>query len=1081
MNRTSNTSPLMLAMVVLCAFVAGQAANAEEPMLVNGGFENLEPDGSVKGWRLDESSAAASVVEGVAKEFNSGVGSLQLSVRGHGSATVVSEAINLKVGRLYRLSGVIRTRGVVSDPTTKYPTAVPTCLTMASFPFTNHSPTVGADSDWTRVESLFIATTAEDRVRLHLGYNGAARGTAWFDDVRVEPVDDITEYIPLETVRWAGNGFRYDDKGWIFVHIEGEPYERGYQYGYLVADEISAYIEKLAVQQNSDDPVAGWDTILFETDNLFLRGYEQEYLTEMKGIADGAARAGAEFDERPLDLKDIVAINSVIDLGQLHRAASVTPHSLTGQGFLEAEEEMAIEDSEHKCSAFVATGPATRDGRVVFGQIFMWGGFTGVHWNVICDIEPSTGHRLVYHTFPGGIHSGADFYMNSAGIVIGETTVSQTPYEPDSTPQSNRIRKAAQYASSIDDVERILWDGNNGMYTNDWPIADVKTDEVAILLLGTHRKKLWRTSEDLSPFGTPGFLWANNNNRDVEVRKEYLAQPEDRPFDLMFTPWNRDVAFNEFFAKHNGQIDAIAGVNLWASSPINRAHACDGKITTSEMVEQLVFLAHHGKTTLREKFPQAGSRRMPDLPGAVPHLTLGYSVASPIFIAEKLKQAREQQALEPKERQEYELQLDSGDGFEIDSKRLWRQTVFPASDAEAWFVSGSASYWRMLRELEVDTDESIDDLEELEENVRALAAHLAELANRYLYVVSREDDLAAVDSHRAYDRYGPYQISRIKGTIALHQLRLALGTETFLKAMREVHDRFANREMTTRQFLDTVRESTQQSVDDIVLPWIERTGLPDLRPEFEVRENRQGSWLVEVSVSQGDPAYRLMTYVMVEVDGVAMLHPMELDGTEATIEFAVESRPDRVVFNALNDVPVQNDSFYTWANFIDDFHSTLIVFGTSQQDEANHTLARRWQQTVADAYVEILPPLVKDAELTKELAEDHDLMVLGSLADNSFLGSIATDLPVELGKNHFVWQDAVYADPDDGLFLVVPNPFNPQKVLYLVLANSAMQLHRMTSEYRRGLPSWALMHSDELIDSGVHIPQGFEYQPESEE
>ena len=99
----------------------------------------------------------------------------------------------LEVGRLYRLSGWIRTEGAVSDATSKYPTAVPAVLTMASFPFTNHSSAVGGDSDWTRVESLFFATRKEDRVRLHLGRNGTSRGKAWFDDVSVERVDDITE------------------------------------------------------------------------------------------------------------------------------------------------------------------------------------------------------------------------------------------------------------------------------------------------------------------------------------------------------------------------------------------------------------------------------------------------------------------------------------------------------------------------------------------------------------------------------------------------------------------------------------------------------------------------------------------------------------------------------------------------------------------------------------------------------------------------------------------------------------------------------------------------------------------------
>ena len=35
-----------------------------------------------------------------------------------------------------------------------------------------------------------------------------------------------------------GKGYRYNIMGWVYIHIEGEPYERGYQYGYLASDEI---------------------------------------------------------------------------------------------------------------------------------------------------------------------------------------------------------------------------------------------------------------------------------------------------------------------------------------------------------------------------------------------------------------------------------------------------------------------------------------------------------------------------------------------------------------------------------------------------------------------------------------------------------------------------------------------------------------------------------------------------------------------------------------------------------------------------------------------------------------------------
>ena len=115
------------------------------------------------------------------------------------------------------------------------------------------------------------------------------------------------------------------------------------------------------------------------------------------------------------------------------------------------------------------------------------------------------------------------------------------------------------------------------------------------------------------------------------MRKEYIPNKDNAPYDLIFTPWNRDIAFNKFYREKKGEIDAIAGVNVWASAPINRPHACDGKVTTSEMAENLVFLAHAGKVTLREKFI-GENRRIPDLPGATPRLSLGYSVASPVFI-----------------------------------------------------------------------------------------------------------------------------------------------------------------------------------------------------------------------------------------------------------------------------------------------------------------------------------------------------------------------------------------------------------------------------------------------------------------
>src|SRR5262249_61581170 len=41
-----------------------------------------------------------------------------------------------------------------------------------------------------------------------------------------------------KSVQWYGPAYRYPQAGWIVLHVEGQPYERGYQHGRLMAPEI---------------------------------------------------------------------------------------------------------------------------------------------------------------------------------------------------------------------------------------------------------------------------------------------------------------------------------------------------------------------------------------------------------------------------------------------------------------------------------------------------------------------------------------------------------------------------------------------------------------------------------------------------------------------------------------------------------------------------------------------------------------------------------------------------------------------------------------------------------------------------
>ena len=1042
----------------LVAATAPLSLAADQPVPVpNAAFEAAGATALPSGWSVDGAQPAGAIVRRVDGGRGGGA-AIELGADAPVSLTVLSEKVALRVGHVYRLCAWVKTRGAAADPLARYPTAVPAALSMASFPFTNHSPAVGGTKDWTRVETTFIATAASDRVELNLGRNGTATGHAWFDDVTLAELGDVTEMIPLERVRWEGPAFRYEDRGWIFVHVEGAPYARGRQFGKLVADEITAYIQKLSIRRDAKDPAHGWIALRTLADALMLRRYDPEFLEEMKGIADGAAAAGAEVDGRKVDLVDVVTMNSAIDLGQMESALPVTPSAVTGRTFLSAEEELAVPDRTHKCSSLTATGPATADGRPVFFQIFMWDGYTGVHFNVVLDVLPEKGHRFVMQTFPGGIHSGTDFYMNDAGIVIGETTTLQTPFDAEGTPQSNRVRKAIQYASSIDEVAAILRERNNGMYTNDWTLADVKRDESAILLLGTARSKLWRSTDQPAPFGTPGFLWANNNARDAAVRREVAAQPEDAPYDSAFAAWNRDVAFLRFYEEQKGKVDVRSAVRLMASSPINRPHACDGKVTDAQMAEKLVFMAHQGKVTLREKFPAAGSRRMPDLPGAVPHLTLGYATFSPIVIAEQLKAAH---AARPTVKAKASLATEAkaiADRYSFTRDDLWRGSIFPATDADNWLVSGSAAYWQILRGLP----------EKADERAVALARQLAGQRSRLAYVTSREPDVAAAKGGTAYDRYAPYLVPRIKGTFALHQLRLLAGNRAFFAFMKAFFARHRGQEVTSAQFLAAGREALARDVEADLRPWLDRLGLPDPVPSVDVAA-RGSEWRVTVRVTQPGEPYRLGAAVAVDTSTKRFLFPITLDGATTSAVFTVPEKPRRVELDALADFPTPTGRHHAFGSFAEDFASTLIVYGTGRQIEANHTLALRFQSVLADAFSEVLPPVVPDAVVDEADLAAHDLFVLGDPRDNALLARLGPGLPVETGPGWFRFEGTTYADERDGLYLALPSPFAPRRVLHVLLANSPLQLHEMTKTYRAGLPAWAVFRGEKAEKEG-HFP-----------
>lgn len=233
------------------------------------------------------------------------------------------------------------------------------------------------------------------------------------------------------SVERLGPAWKYPQHGWTVLHIEGEPYERGYQHGRLLAREIADLIKTIAQHRSPQAPAAAWKDLRMWCQALFLKKFDVEYIEEMKGIADGAAAVGARYDGRLLDLIDIIAINCDVEVDFLQSALEVTPQGLDARKFDTPQSSPPPIKRPDRCSAFVATGPATRNGQIVLGHITMSDLGYVRYLNIWLDIQPKRGHRIVCQAFPGAIQSGMDYYINSGGLIVAETTIKQTKFNMD--------------------------------------------------------------------------------------------------------------------------------------------------------------------------------------------------------------------------------------------------------------------------------------------------------------------------------------------------------------------------------------------------------------------------------------------------------------------------------------------------------------------------------------------------------------------------------------------------------------------------------------------------------------------------
>ena len=407
--------------------------------------------------------------------------------------------------------------------------------------------------------------------------------------------------VASSDARMAG-AYSFNEGGWTYVHLAGTPEQIGFQHGSLLTKQIEDNLQVYKVE-NKNELHKDWAFFREAGRTVLWPHIEPEYQAELKGIAEGLKTNGSK-----MDLWDVVAMN-----GQLELTDYYLP-------WLDSKEHKTVPvaaKAPGRCSAFIATGSATKDGKIVIAHS-NWSSYAeGERWTYVFDVVPAKGQHFLMDGVAGIITSQDDFGVNQSGLMITETTLPQiVSFDPNGIPEFERSRKAMQYATSIDEYVAIMRKGNNGGYANSWMVGDRKTGEIAYLELALHHTPLTKKKDgyfvssnfaadpllirdDTSGFNpknmsssmnarhvtAEAFMRKHYGKLDTALAEAYLSDHYDS-YDKKIEPGKRSLCGHEE--------TSAEGEPVWGNPPFAASGAVTGKVMDATMAAKMSFTGRAG-------------------------------------------------------------------------------------------------------------------------------------------------------------------------------------------------------------------------------------------------------------------------------------------------------------------------------------------------------------------------------------------------------------------------------------------------------------------------------------------------------
>jgi hypothetical protein len=381
------------------------------------------------------------------------------------------------------------------------------------------------------------------------------------------------------------NGICHEQNGWLYISVNGTPLERGYAYGYYCASEFKK-IQEMLKHMIYEDTGKTWDYFIGIARDYFKENAEKdfpEFYQEIIGIARGCCAGGTETT-----VDEILAWNNYFTIvDSWYNTQSVGPTSRK-EGGGGGKGGGGNGGGSDRCSAFIAVGDYTKDGKIVVAHNSFSNFIDGQFMRIILDINPDKGHRFIMQTSACWIWSGSDFFVTAAGIIGTETTIGGfIPYE-NNFPIGFRIRKAMQYGNNFNDYESILLKGNSGDYANSWLFGDINTNKIMRIELGL---KYYNTE-----IKDNGFFIGFNSTYDPRIRNEECANSGFN--DIRRHQGARKVRLEDLMEKHRGKIDVNIAKKIISDHYdvyLNKVNPCSRTVCSHYELDAREYMSEPGR------------------------------------------------------------------------------------------------------------------------------------------------------------------------------------------------------------------------------------------------------------------------------------------------------------------------------------------------------------------------------------------------------------------------------------------------------------------------------------------------------